>query len=143
MIGWEDDNNTVGPIAASAKQSLLRLIPHIMPADSDRISLYRLVLEHGDYGIHNMSITIDADGQPVVTSLYDWETGCIVPAILSDPLMAVWVDLVTDENANPSVIRVPDDATPDDRVEYMIWARQYFMVRPSLVQSSSFFFLSI
>ncbi|KAJ9197698.1 hypothetical protein DTO164E3_5552 [Paecilomyces variotii] len=127
MIGWEDDNNTVGPIAASAKQSLLRLIPHIMPADSDRISLYRLVLEHGDYGIHNMSITIDADGQPVVTSLYDWETGCIVPAILSDPLMAVWVDLVTDENANPSVIRVPDDATPDDRVEYMIWARQYFM----------------
>jgi len=32
-----------------------------------------------------MSITIDANGQPFVTSLYDWETGCIVPAILSDP----------------------------------------------------------
>ena len=31
MIGWKDDNNTVGPIAAVAKQSLLRLILHIMP----------------------------------------------------------------------------------------------------------------
>jgi len=34
MIGWESDNVTVGPIAAAAKQSLLRLVPHIMPADS-------------------------------------------------------------------------------------------------------------
>jgi hypothetical protein len=34
MIGWEDDNNVVGSIAAAAKQSLLRLIPHIIPADS-------------------------------------------------------------------------------------------------------------
>lgn len=56
MIGWEDDNNTVGPIAAVAKQSLLRLIPHIMPADSSQASLYRLVVDHGDFGIHNMSI---------------------------------------------------------------------------------------
>ena len=130
MIGWESDNVTVGPIAAAAKQSLLRLIPHIMPIHSDQASLYRLVLEHGDFGIHNMLITMDANGQPVVTSLYDWETGCIVPAILSDPLMAVWVDLVTDENAAPSFIRVPDYATPEDRVQYMTWARHYFMVRP-------------
>ena len=89
MIGWEDDNNTVGPITTAAKQSLLRLIPHIMPTDSDQTSLYHLVLEHSDFGIHNISITMDANGQPLVTSLYDWETGCIVPAILSDPLMAV------------------------------------------------------
>jgi hypothetical protein len=34
MTGWEDDNNVVGSIAAAAKQSLLRLIPHIIPADS-------------------------------------------------------------------------------------------------------------
>jgi hypothetical protein len=129
MIGWESDNVTVGPIAAAAKQSLLRLIPHIMPADSGQTSLYRLVLEHGDFGIHNMSITIDANGQPLVTSLYDWETGCIVPAILSDPLMAVTVDLVTDENAAPSITRVSDDATTDGRAQYMTWARQYFKVR--------------
>jgi hypothetical protein len=131
MIGWEDDNNTVGPVAAAAKQSLLRLIPHIMPADSDQISPYRLVLDHGDFGIHNMSITMDANGQPLVTSLYDWETGCIVPAILSDPSMAVAVDLVTDENAAPSITRVPDNATPDDCAEYVTWARQYFKVRLS------------
>jgi hypothetical protein len=131
MIGWESDNQTVGPIAAAAKQSLLRLVPHIMPADSDQASLYRLVLDHGDFGIHNMSITMDANGQPLVTSLYDWETGCIVPAILSDPLMTVTVDLVTDENAAPSITRVSDDATLNGRVEYMTWARQYFQVRPS------------
>ena len=131
MIGWESDNVYVGPIAAAAKQSLLRLIPHIMPADNGQSSLYRLVLEHGDFGIHNMSVTTDAHGQPLVTSLYDWETGCIVPAILSDPLMAVSVDLVPDENAAPSFIRVPDNATPDDRMRYMTWAKQYFRVRPS------------
>ena len=131
MIGWEDDNNTVGPIAAAAKQSFLRLIPYIIPVDNNRASLYRLVLEHGDFGIHNMSIILDANGQPLVTSLYDWEVGCIVPAILSDPLMAVWVDLVTDENAAPSFVRVPDDATPDDHAQFMTWARQYFEVRPS------------
>lgn len=129
MIGWEDDHNTVGPIAVAAKQSLLQLIPHILPADSASASLYRLVLEHGDFGIHNMSITMDANGQPLVTSLYDWETGCIVPALLSDPLMAVSVDLVADENGEPAIIRVPGDATPDDRAEYMTYARQYLRVR--------------
>ncbi|KAE8440664.1 hypothetical protein EG329_006843 [Mollisiaceae sp. DMI_Dod_QoI] len=117
MIGWEDDDNTVGLIAAAAKQSLVRLIPHIMPRDGDQTSLYRLVLDHGDFGIHNMSITIDANGQPLVTSLYDWETGCIVPAILSDPLMAVTVA--------PSITRVSDDATTGGRAQYMTWAGQY------------------
>lgn len=131
MIGWEDDNNTVGPIAAATKQSLLRLIPHIMPADSDQTSLYCLILEHGDFGVHNMSITMDADSQPLVTSLYDWETGCIVPAILSDPVMALAVDLTTDENAAPSVTRVLKDATPDGHEQYMTWARLYFKVGPS------------
>jgi len=102
-----------------------------MPADNDQSSLYRLVLDHGDFGIHNMSITMDANGQPLVTSLYDWETGCIVPAILSDPLMAVAVDLVADENAAPPITRVSEDTTPDGRDRYMTWARQYFQVRPS------------
>ncbi|KAM3463499.1 hypothetical protein MY5147_009653 [Beauveria neobassiana] len=126
MIGWEDDDNTVGPVAAAAKQSLLRLIPHMMPADS--ASLYRLVLDHGDFGIHNMSITIDAGGKPLVTSLYDWETGCIMPAILSDPLMAVSVDLVADKNGRPSITRVPSDGNAGERVEYMECATHYFEV---------------
>ena len=123
MIGWESDYNTVGPIAAAAKCSLLRLIPHILPQEiADRPTLYRLVLEQGDFGIHNMSITTD---EYTVTSMFDWETGCIAPAILSDPLMAVEVDLVTDEDASPSITRVSDDATPDERLNYMNWATQY------------------
>ena len=126
MIGWEDDNNTVGPIAAPAKQSLLRLIPHILPTETDHRPLYyRLVLEHGDFGIHNMSIAIDADGQSRVTSLFDWETGCVVPALLADPLMAVAINLSTDSDANPSVSQLPDEATTTNHAEYMRWAEQY------------------
>ncbi|KAJ8125508.1 hypothetical protein O1611_g8131 [Lasiodiplodia mahajangana] len=90
MIGWESDNCTVGPIAAAAKKSLLRLVPYIIPADDERNLLYRLVLEHGDFGIHNMSIEIGT-GQPRVTSLFDWETGYIVPAILSVPPFLVLI----------------------------------------------------
>ncbi|KAF9516853.1 hypothetical protein BS47DRAFT_1390437 [Hydnum rufescens UP504] len=39
IIGREGHNNTVGPIAAAAKQSPLRLIPYIIPTDSDQCSL--------------------------------------------------------------------------------------------------------
>lgn len=126
MIGWEDDHNTVGPIAAAAKQSFLHLIPHIIPQEvADKPILYRLVLDHCDFGIHNMSITTD---EYTITSVFDWETGCIVPAILSDPLMAVGVDLVTDMNAAPSITRVPSYVTPDECVSYMEWATRYFNV---------------
>ena len=128
MIGWEDDHNTVGPIALQAKQSLLRFIPHIMPAGRDESFLYRLVLDHGDFGIHNMLITVDAAKQPQITSLYEWETGCIIPAILSDPEMALWVDLVTDENGAPSITRVPEDKPPAFSEEFMAYARQYVKV---------------
>ncbi|KAH8781612.1 3-hydroxybutyryl-CoA dehydratase [Hyaloscypha finlandica] len=82
--------------------SLLRLIPYIIPTDSDEAFPYRLVLEHGDFGIYNILIIID-------------ETGYIVPAILSDPLVSIEVDLVIDENIAPSFIRVPNDVTPDNR----------------------------
>ena len=129
MIGWESDNTTVGPAAAAARQSLLQPIPHIIPLHDDGKGLYRFILEHGDFGIHNMSITEDANGLPLVTSVYDWETACIVPAILSDPSMAVEVDLVTNEDAAPSFTRVSDDATPTDLKNYTIWAEQYFTVR--------------
>lgn len=129
MIGWEDDDNTVGLIALKAKQSLLRFIPHMLPTDVDEeASLYRLVLDHGDFGIH-MSITVDTAAQPRITSLYDWETGNIVPAILSNPEMAVLVDLGTDADGNPSITRVGKDKTPEYRREYMEYANQYIKVR--------------
>lgn len=74
---------------------------------------------------------MDANGQPLVTSLFDWEIGCIVPAILSDPVMVVFVSLVIDKNASPSIACLPDDASPDDCAQYMKWSRKYFKVRPS------------
>lgn len=129
-IGFEDDNFTVGPIAAAAKQSLLHVLPHIFPADSKQPSLYRFVLEHGDFGIHNMSITLDPNGQPLVTSLYDWETGVILPAILSDPTMVLFFDIVEDKNGTPSVTREPEDATPEEHAEHMRCADVYFNVCP-------------
>ena len=95
MIGWESDDNVVGPIAAAAKQSLLRLIPDFLPFEDrnhNQSLLYRLVLDHGDFGVHNMSIKMNTDGQPIMTSVFDWETAHIVPAILSNPAMAVAVD---------------------------------------------------
>ena len=129
MIGWESDNVTVGPVAAAAKQSLLRLIPHILPTDGDKGHLYSLVLEHGDFGIHNMTITIDPETkQPSVSSLYDWETGCITPAVLSDPEMAVIVNLNTDVYAAPTVTRVRADATAADCETYSSWAAHYVKV---------------
>lgn len=129
MTGCEDDDNRVGPIVAAAKKSLLRLIPHIMPKGDDNMDLYRFVLDHGDFGIHNMLIAMDKNNQPLVTSLFDWETGHIVPAILSDPLMAVTVDLVAGEDAAPSLTRLPDTATADLLEETSTWSRQYFKVR--------------
>lgn len=131
MIGWEDDNNVVGPIAAAAKQSLLRLVPHIMPKGSDEVSFYRLVLEHGDFGIHNMSIAVDENGLPLVTSLYDWETACIVPAILSDPIMWLAVGLIPNTDGTPSITRMYDDSTPEDAAEYMTHSEYYLEVRIS------------
>ena len=127
MIGWESDNNTVGPKAAAAKQSLLRYIPNILPKGNDSL-LFRLVLEHGDYGIHNTSITMDEKDLPLITSLFDWETGQIVPAILSDPLMAVTVDLISDDDAAPSMTRLKGTETPEEIEKYMLWSKQYFEV---------------
>ncbi|KAJ5093225.1 hypothetical protein N7456_009086 [Penicillium angulare] len=130
MIGWKDDNETVGPAALAAKRSLLRALPHIMPLEQTEPCLYRFVLEHGDFGIHNTTIKHLTDEKPLVTSLYDWKTGCIVPAILSDPSVAVSpVDLITSKNGEPSVTRLPEDATPSDLETYAVWARHYIEVR--------------
>ena len=126
MIGWESDNEVVGAVAFAAKQSIIRAIPYILPAENSRKSLYRLVLEHGDFGIHNTSIVMGTDGRPCVTSLYDWETGCVAPAILSDPLVAVSpVDLIVDEKGRPAITRIPDGTTAKESAEYVDWAKQY------------------
>ena len=68
-------------MAAATKGSLLPALQHpvlqpMLPADSKQPSLYRLVLEHGDFGIHNVPITLDAKGQPLVAPFYDWDRAC-------------------------------------------------------------------
>ena len=78
-----------------------------MPTGRNESLLYRLVLEHGGFGIHNMSITVDTAGQPQIMSFYDWETGNIVPAILANPEIALWIDFVIDEDGAPSIKWVP------------------------------------
>ncbi|KAH6968941.1 hypothetical protein DER45DRAFT_589472 [Fusarium avenaceum] len=129
MIGWEYDHNTVGPEALKAKQSILRFLPHMLPSEENEKDLYRMVLEHGDFGIHNMSITTEADKNHVhIKSLYDWETGCIWPAMLSDPEMALPVDLNIDENGKPAITRVSEDETAENRNEYMNHAKNYIEV---------------
>ena len=111
---WENDNAT--PVASAAKQSLLQLIPYIVSLEDDGKGLYRLVLvnERGD-----LEFTTCDVGNGMHSSL------------LSDLLMAMEVDMVTDEDAAPFFTWV-SNATPTDSdlEKYTIWAKQYFMVRP-------------
>jgi hypothetical protein len=67
IIGWEDDEETVGPIALAAKKSLLKAVPHILLRENAEV-IYKLVIEHGDFGIHNTSINKDDNERPLVTS---------------------------------------------------------------------------
>jgi hypothetical protein len=48
-----------------------------------------------------------------------------VPAILSDPLMAVTYDLVADKNAAPALIRLPRMVTADELEQIATWPRYY------------------
>lgn len=103
-------------MASAAKQSLLQLIPYIVSLEDDGKGLYRLVLvnERGD-----LEFTTCDVGNGMHSSL------------LSDLLMAMEVDMVTDEDAAPFFTWV-SNATPTDSdlEKYTIWAKQYFMVRP-------------
>lgn len=50
----------------------------------------------------------------------------MIPALLSDPLMAVTANLVVDENAELAIARVDDDEEEIARERYMGWSKQYF-----------------
>lgn len=67
-IGWEEDKLTVGPLTSAAKQSLLRLKPLIL-LEGDEEILCRLVLQHDDFGLHNIAIEIGDAGEPILTSV--------------------------------------------------------------------------
>ena len=78
------------------KGSLLPALQHpvlqpILLADSKQPSLYRLVLEHGDFGCQSHSMQR-------LSHLWRPFTTGIVLAILSDPTMSLCFDLVEDKN---------------------------------------------
>jgi hypothetical protein len=134
-IGWENNNETVGPEALRAKQSLLRVIPLIMPERSDAsdVDLYRFVPEHDDFAAHNITIQVFYDDPAEVTSLFDWERGYIVPAILADPMVQVSVGdkllfLEVNGSGEPGLGRIPDGATDDELSLYQGWAKRYVEV---------------
>lgn len=122
------DNNVVGPFAAAAKQSLLRLVPFLLPPETRHATFYRLVIDHGDYGMWNMTSTIDEDEKPLITSIFGWDTSTVVPAIFSDLKLSVEIDLVADHYGNPAVTRLPPDASAAKLAQYKVWSRQYITV---------------
>lgn len=112
-----------------AKDLILEAIPCVMPRAIDtlsEVSLYRFVLEHGDFGIHNMTVRQADPGVPEITSVYDWEAGRIVPAVLSEPKMVVTADLVLDEEARPAIRRWGDGDSPEKLQAYQRWSMEYF-----------------
>lgn len=87
------------------------------------------MLEHGNYGIHNASISVDENDKPRVASFYDWETACIIPTLLSDSLVKVSpVNLGCDEDGRPSTTYFPKGATLDEQEVYATWAKHYVKV---------------
>ncbi|KAJ6494847.1 hypothetical protein C8R47DRAFT_974143 [Mycena vitilis] len=126
MIGWGSDHTVVGPIAARAKESLLRIIPLVLPRDGDQNSLYRLVLDHDDFGLHNMSIADES-----VTSVFDWDTAHIVPAILSDPQLVLWGELTVDEDGAPIVT---GEVLRDEEALFLQgYAKHYHQATPNYI----------
>jgi hypothetical protein len=128
IIGWPTENHVVGPFAAAAKQSLLRLVPYLLPPETRDGTFYRFVLEHGDFGSWNITSTIDEDEKPLITSMFDWDMSAVVPAIFSDLKLGVEIDLVADEYGNPAVSRLPYNAPAAKRVQYKVWSHQYITV---------------
>lgn len=120
----------MGLRALTAKRSLLHFTSHVLPEGEDEV-LYRLVLQSDDYGIHNMSIFVNEKGQLSVTSVYDWETGCIVPIVLSEIEFAIaGCDLTIDENGEPSVhIRSSSESAPKQRVKNQQYSAKFLEVR--------------
>ncbi|EQK99155.1 3-hydroxybutyryl-CoA dehydratase [Ophiocordyceps sinensis CO18] len=114
---------------ATVRGILHWLVPRVLPHAGNGLSeaaLYRLVLDHGDFGMHNMTIATDKRGWPWITSVYDWEGASIVPAVLSEPKMVVTADLVLDDEGEPTVSRWGDGDSLPRMDEYLGWSREYY-----------------
>ncbi|PNY29795.1 Uncharacterized protein TCAP_00295, partial [Tolypocladium capitatum] len=123
------DYSSASALLSAARDSLLRLVPRVLPRmrkGLDEATLYHFVLDHGDFGIHNMTVAKDAQDNPYISSVYDWEAGAIVPALFSEPKMVVTADLVVDEDGEPSVSRWGDGDGMQKMAEYVAWSREYY-----------------
>lgn len=93
--------------SSQRNRPLLRVIPYILPK-VDGESLYRLVLQHDDLRLHNMSIFVNGSGQATVTSIYDWQTANIVSDF---DFSTAGCDLRVDDAGRPWVhTRSPSEA---------------------------------
>lgn len=114
-LEWEEDKLTVGPLASAAKQSLLCLLPPILPICDDEV-LSRLVPQHDDFGLHNISFAVDEAAELRLTPVYDWETGGIIPAILTQIEFSIaGCDLIVDEKGHPSAHARSDQERQPER----------------------------
>ncbi len=118
---------TTKEVVSASAHHLLSL-QWLLPTEwHDNQYLYRLVLDHGDYGGHNMSITTTDDGLPQIASIYGWEMGYIVPAILSDPRMTPTVK--HGYGAMPAISDVSHGALIEGQTAHgTAWSDHYFGV---------------
>ncbi|KAM4057244.1 3-hydroxybutyryl-CoA dehydratase [Hirsutella rhossiliensis] len=119
----------LAPRALLVRQDLDWLVPRVLPQAGNGLSetaLYRFVLDHGDFGIHNMTIATDDHGRPYITSVYDWEAASIVPALLSEPKMVVTADLVVNDEGEPAISRWGDGDSISHMGEYLEWSNEYY-----------------
>jgi hypothetical protein len=131
VTGKEKNDTSLKATFACTRQALLELVPRILPKprkQAAKDALYRFVLDHGDFGMHNMTVAMDNDRKPYITSVFDWEGGSVVPALLSEPKMVTTVDLIIDENGDPSIGRWGDGDSPDKMKQYRKWTKRYYKV---------------
>lgn len=128
VVGREEGHRAAaaGPKALAAKHAILRLIPHMLPEDEGG-DLYRLVLQHDDYGIHNMSILpLAADGlgrggkgaRVSITSVFDWEAARVVPVLLSEVDLLVHGRLLAADDEGRPAWRMWDPSGGPGRPEW-------------------------
>jgi hypothetical protein len=127
--------SNLSPAAALAKDLILEVIPRILPqgtgADAKEYEhkLYRFVLEHGDFGIHNMDIFEGRTERPLVTGLHGWNNAHLMPAILADLNVCVQVTLTVDEDVGmPAMTDMPSTLTTEEMIHMAPWPKQYFEV---------------
>lgn len=130
-------SESMSPRLRSARESLLRLLPLCVPRPANGLGehdLYRFVLNHGDFGMHNMTIAKDDAEEPFITAVFDWEGASIVPAMLAEPKMVITADLVIDNEGHPSIGRWGDGDSPDKMAEYRAWSLEFYHVRLPLAR---------